>query len=93
MGVGRIKGPDYLGVTGNRDHASGSAVSDRCRYRTIVGGEVRQAAQTSRRLHEAARLGYRLAIVAESAPEVDGVDLVRVETLSDALLAAGMLAS
>ena len=56
-----------------------------------LGGEVRQAAQTSRRLNEAARLGYRLAIVAESAPDVPGVDLVRVETVSDALLAAGML--
>jgi DNA repair protein RadA/Sms len=50
-----------------------------------LGGEVRQAAQTPRRLAEARRLGFRRAIVSTSTPDVAGMRLVRVATLADAL--------
>jgi DNA repair protein RadA/Sms len=53
-----------------------------------LGGEVRQVAQTPRRLAEAARLGYRRAIVPASAPTVDGIRNVPVDTLADAVIAA-----
>jgi DNA repair protein RadA/Sms len=53
-----------------------------------LGGEVRQVAQTPRRLAEAARLGYRRAIVPARAPEVDGLRTLAVETLADAVIAA-----
>ena len=53
-----------------------------------LGGEVRQVAQTPRRLAEAARLGYRRAIVPARAPDVDGIRNVRVDTLADAVIAA-----
>jgi DNA repair protein RadA/Sms len=51
-----------------------------------LGGEVRQAPQTPRRLHEAVRLGFRRAIVPESTPDVPGLALERVETLEEALV-------
>ena len=50
-----------------------------------LGGEVRQVARTARRLTEAARLGYRRAIVPTSSPPVDGIELIRVATLAEAL--------
>jgi DNA repair protein RadA/Sms len=53
-----------------------------------LGGEVRQVAQTPRRLAEAARLGYRRAIVPGGAPDVDGIRNVGVETLAEAVIAA-----
>jgi DNA repair protein RadA/Sms len=53
-----------------------------------LGGEVRQVAQTPRRLAEAARLGYRRAIVPARAPDVDGIRNVPVDTLADAVIAA-----
>jgi DNA repair protein RadA/Sms len=55
-----------------------------------LGGEVRQAAQTPRRLAEAARLGFRRAIVPASVADVAGMELVRVGTVTEALLAAGL---
>jgi len=56
-----------------------------------LAGELRQVAQASRRLAEAARLGFSRAIVpANSANGVDGISLVRVATLSEALSAAGL---
>jgi DNA repair protein RadA/Sms len=57
-----------------------------------LAGEVRQVAHTSRRLAEAARLGYRRAIVPASAPEVPGVTALRVSTVVEALMAAGLIA-
>ena len=57
-----------------------------------LAGELRQVAQTPRRLAEAARMGFRRAIVPRSAPNgVDGIEVVRVETLTDAIEAAGIL--
>jgi DNA repair protein RadA/Sms len=55
-----------------------------------LGGEVRQAAQTPRRLAEAARLGFRRAIVPGSVADVAGLELVRVGTVTEALFAAGL---
>jgi DNA repair protein RadA/Sms len=54
-----------------------------------LGGELRQVAGTPRRLAEAARLGFRRAIVAESAPGCDGLEVERAATLAEALLLAG----
>jgi DNA repair protein RadA/Sms len=50
-----------------------------------LGGEVRQAAQTPRRLAEAARLGFRTAIVPASVADVPDLTLVRVNTVYEAL--------
>ena len=55
-----------------------------------LAGELRQVAHASRRLAEAARLGFTKAIVpANSANGVDGIELVRVATLNEALVAVG----
>ncbi len=57
-----------------------------------LGGEVRQVGQTGRRLAEAARLGFRRAVVSTSAvADVPGIDIVRVDHVADALAAAGLL--
>ena len=51
-----------------------------------LGGELRQVAQTARRLSEAARLGFKRAVVPFSAPEApDGIHAIRVGTLADAV--------
>lgn len=51
-----------------------------------LGGEVRQVAHTERRLTEAARRGFRRAVVPVSAPEPPaGISLVRVSTLAEAV--------
>jgi DNA repair protein RadA/Sms len=44
-----------------------------------LGGEVRTVAQAARRLAEAARLGFRTAIVPASTPDVPGLQLIRVD--------------
>jgi DNA repair protein RadA/Sms len=56
-----------------------------------LGGEVRRVGQTPRRLAEAARLGFRRAVVPASVTdEVAGIEIVRVEHVTDALAAAGL---
>ena len=51
-----------------------------------LGGELRQAAQTPRRLAEAARLGFRRAVVPVSAPTPPpGMTLHRAATVTDAM--------
>ncbi len=56
-----------------------------------LGGELRQVAQTERRLAEAARLGLRRAIVPSSAPAGPaGLDVRRVSTLAEAMAALGL---
>jgi DNA repair protein RadA/Sms len=51
-----------------------------------LGGELRQVHQTARRLAEAARLGFRRAIVPASAPAgPEGIVVLRAATLPDAL--------
>jgi len=53
-----------------------------------LGGELRQVHQTARRLAEAARLGFRCAIVPASAPlSLPGIEVVRVATLKQAVVA------
>ncbi len=73
--------------------ALASAVTDRPFPADVVafgevglGGEVRQVGHATRRLAEAARLGFKRAVVAASTAEASGaLELVRVATLSDAI--------
>jgi len=55
-----------------------------------LAGEVRQAAHAGRRLAEAARLGFRRAIVPARTPVPDGITLVPVTTLAEAIARAGL---
>jgi DNA repair protein RadA/Sms len=56
-----------------------------------LAGELRQVSQTARRLAEAARLGFRTAIVPASAPETAaGIHVLRAATLRDAVRLAGI---
>ena len=56
-----------------------------------LGGELRQVAHTPRRLAEAARLGFKRAMVPYSAPQtVEGIELMRVGTLADAIDRVGL---
>ena len=50
-----------------------------------LGGELRQVPQASRRLAEAARLGFTRAIGPPSLPTTAGIRVVAVATLADAL--------
>jgi DNA repair protein RadA/Sms len=51
-----------------------------------LGGELRQVHQTARRLTEAARLGFRRAVVPASAPlDLPGIEVLRVRTLEQAV--------
>ena len=51
-----------------------------------LGGELRQVHQTARRLAEAARLGFRRAVVPASAPlHLPDLEVVRVATLKEAV--------
>jgi DNA repair protein RadA/Sms len=52
-----------------------------------LGGEVRQVAHTPRRLAEAARLGFRRALVPERSPKQAPLALQRLSTLTSALAA------
>jgi DNA repair protein RadA/Sms len=57
-----------------------------------LGGELRQVAHSDRRLAEAARLGFRRAVLPFSAPEPPaGIEAMRVGTLIDAVDRLGML--
>ena len=56
-----------------------------------LGGELRQVAHTGRRLAEAARLGFKQAVVPFSAPELPpGIEAIRVGTLTDAIARLGL---
>jgi DNA repair protein RadA/Sms len=56
-----------------------------------LGGEIRQAAHTSRRLAEAARMGFRRALVPiNDVCAVDGLTVVPVATVTDALAELGL---
>jgi DNA repair protein RadA/Sms len=51
-----------------------------------LGGELRQVHQTERRLAEAARLGFRRAVVPATAPEAPaGIELLRARSIGDAV--------
>ena len=59
-----------------------------------LGGELRQVHQTARRLGEAARLGFRTAIVPASAPATaPGIEVRRAATLAEAVALADLLAT
>jgi DNA repair protein RadA/Sms len=49
-----------------------------------LGGEIRSVPQAPRRLAEAARLGFDVAIVPRSTVDVAGIEVVRVATVADA---------
>ena len=56
-----------------------------------LGGELRQVAQSQRRLAEAARLGFTAAIVPRLAPEPPpGITALRADDLLDAIALAGL---
>jgi len=56
-----------------------------------LAGEVRQVPATDRRLGEAARAGFRLAVVPASAPEPPpALEAIRVRSLAEALGALGL---
>ncbi|MCU0311449.1 MAG: DNA repair protein RadA [Acidimicrobiales bacterium] len=56
-----------------------------------LGGELRQVAQCERRVAEAARLGFTRALVPRLSPPMpDHIELIRVDTLADAVAAAGL---
>jgi len=56
-----------------------------------LGGEIRQITQLERRLTEAARLGFRRALVPPSAPEsLAGIEVIRVRTVAEAIERAGL---
>ena len=55
-----------------------------------LGGEIRQVSHVKRRLAEAARMGFERAIVPRATPDVPGMQLQRVRTIGDALIAAEM---
>ena len=57
-----------------------------------LAGELRQSAQTERRLIEAARVGFTRAVIPAGAPPTpDGIIGLRAETLTEALHLTGML--
>ncbi|MFT7474471.1 MAG: DNA repair protein RadA/Sms [Verrucomicrobiales bacterium] len=56
-----------------------------------LAGELRQSAQTERRLIEAARVGFTKAVIPAGAPPTpDGILGLRAETISEALHLTGM---
>lgn len=56
-----------------------------------LGGELRQVGRMDRRLAEAARLGFRRAIVPQSAPAIDApIEVLRVPTVAAAITATGL---
>lgn len=56
-----------------------------------LAGELRQISQLERRLDEAARLGYRRAIVPASAPDCEAdIALLRATTIADAIRMSGV---
>jgi DNA repair protein RadA/Sms len=51
-----------------------------------LAGEVRQVRQIGRRLQEAARLGFKRAVVPASAPDtVPGIELLKVDSVAQAI--------
>jgi DNA repair protein RadA/Sms len=57
-----------------------------------LAGELRQVSQTPRRLTEAARLGFRRAVIPRSAPDPPaGVHALRADTLAEAIDALALV--
>jgi DNA repair protein RadA/Sms len=56
-----------------------------------LGGELRQAQQSPRRLAEAARLGFAQAVVPRSAPDgPPGIRVLRASTVGEAIALASL---
>jgi len=56
-----------------------------------LGGELRQAGQSARRVTEAARLGFSRVIVPTNTPDTEAdIKIIRAATLSEAVAAAGL---
>jgi DNA repair protein RadA/Sms len=56
-----------------------------------LAGEVRQVPQLARRLQEAARLGFKRALVPTSSPDtVPGIDLLKVSSVTEAIKLTGL---
>ncbi len=56
-----------------------------------LAGELRQVAHAPRRLAEAARMGFTKAIVPSNSPaEAEGISVIRVGTVTEALAALGL---
>jgi DNA repair protein RadA/Sms len=53
-----------------------------------LGGEVRRVPGVARRLEEARRLGFERAVVPRGTPAYDGIEVVRVSRVAEALSAA-----
>jgi DNA repair protein RadA/Sms len=53
-----------------------------------LGGELRQVPHAARRISEAARLGFRRAIVPLNSPTSDDIDVAHAGTLAEALRVA-----
>ncbi|HYF44823.1 MAG TPA: DNA repair protein RadA [Acidimicrobiales bacterium] len=56
-----------------------------------LGGEVRPVGRIEHRLTEAARLGFRQAVVPRGTPPVPGIRLIEVGTVLEATAAVGLL--
>jgi DNA repair protein RadA/Sms len=56
-----------------------------------LGGELRQVGQAARRLSEAARLGFRRAIVPANSPDSSQLQLLRCSTVHQALRSASLV--
>ena len=56
-----------------------------------LGGEIRLGSGEKQRLQEAVRMGFTRAVVgAKSGSEVDGQQIIKVSSLSSALVAASL---
>lgn len=87
-------GADLAVCIATASAVTGRPVSERVVVCGEVGlaGELRQVSQTPRRLAEAARLGFRTAIVPRHAQvAVEGIEVIGVATLSEALYRLGLV--
>jgi len=87
-------GADLAVCVATASAVTGRAVSGRVVVCGEVGlaGELRQVAQTPRRLAEAARLGFQTAIVPKNARvDVPGMEIIGVRTLAEALHCLGLV--
>ena len=80
---GRARGRERAGRRAG-PRRSGRGRRGRTRRRAPPGG------QTLRRLGEAARLGFRVAVVPLSTPDVDGIRLLRADRIGDVFDALGL---
>ena len=56
-----------------------------------LAGEVRRVPDVARRLADAARLGFRAALVGTATPDIEGLGVCRVSTVDEALASVGLI--